>query len=358
MTVRVLVASDFVQEWRAPAWARGLREAGATVEEYDWSVHYSPGRLGYLERRALVGPGIRQINNGLVRAVRAAAPDVVLVYAGWPITPRTIEQLSRTDCIAGYDNDNPFGRWGTKLYYRHYREALSRYTCHHVFREANVADYRAAGCQRVKLLRSFYLPWVHQPVPVGPEERRRFGADVVFVGNGQPGSRIEGITALVDAGVDVRILGDARYWRRYLPRRVLRVLPPIAPVGAIDHAKAVCSAKICLAFFSDGNRDGYSVRSFEIPAMGAFMLAQRTPVMRGLFEEGREAEFFDGTDELVEKVQVYIKDDEARDRVARAGRERCLRDGHDVVSRMLRWLTDLQEWGLIRDDCDGSSGDR
>ena len=67
---------------------------------------------------------------------------------------------------------------------------------------------------------------------------------------------------------------------------------PIEPVFGDDYAKALCGAKVCLAFLSKLNRDSYTRRCFEIPACGNVMLAERTADLCRMFKEDEEACFF------------------------------------------------------------------
>jgi spore maturation protein CgeB len=83
---------------------------------------------------------------------------------------------------------------------------------------------------------------------------------------------------------------------------------------------------------------------FEIPAAGGFLLSERTPVMRTLYEEGEEAEFFSSTAELVEKCRYYLENEDLRRQIAQAGHQRCITSGYDVVSRMRQWWADIGEW--------------
>ncbi len=46
------------------------------------------------------------------------------------------------------------------------------------------------------------------------------------------------------------------------------------------------------------------------------------------FREDEEAVFFTGFEECAEKIARYLPDEAARDRIARAGRERAVRDGY------------------------------
>ena len=342
---KIVVAGDLTYYWRPSAWADGLTEAGHEVVRHDWIEDLSSSApLRRIERSLAMGPGLRRANERLIEIVAAEEPDVVLLYAAKPIFPETVRRLKERTVVAGYDNDDPFGRWGGRRYYRHLKAGLKDYSCHHVFREANVIDYENIGCERVRLLRGFYVPWIHRPTP--PESVEPV-ADITFIGNGAPGSRIEGTTALVRAGLDVKIYGDERYWRRYLPKDVMSRLVPITPAGPDDYRKIVAGSKISVAFFNEGNRDEYSDRSFEIPACGGFMLSQRTPYMLELLDEDSEAAYFAGADELVAKATRYLDDDDARAAIASAGHERITSGSHDLVSRMNAWTEDLRDWGLL-----------
>jgi len=69
-------------------------------------------------------------------------------------------------------------------------------------------------------------------------------------------------------------------------------------------------------------------KSFEIAACGGFLLAERSAGHEARFVEGEEAVFFTGFEECAEKIRRYLPDEAARDRIAKAGRERAVRDGY------------------------------
>src|SRR5829696_8072533 len=80
-------------------------------------------------------------------------------------------------------------------------------------------------------------------------------------------------------------------------------------------------------------------RTFEIPACGAFMLAERTDEHLRLFEEGKEAAYFGSNEELLEKVRYYLDHEDERRRIASAGRKRCLDSGYSHHERLKYMLS-------------------
>jgi spore maturation protein CgeB len=140
---------------------------------------------------------------------------------------------------------------------------------------------------------------------------------------------------LAESGIPVRVWGTN--WHKLKKKNELLKLEE-TPVHGAEYARALCSFDINLGFLRKYARDLQTTRSVEIPACGAFMLAERTNEHRSLFEEGREAEFFESDEELLGKVRYYLEHPEERVRIALAGRERCVTgrySNHDRLSALL-----------------------
>jgi spore maturation protein CgeB len=75
------------------------------------------------------------------------------------------------------------------------------------------------------------------------------------------------------------------------------------------------------------------------------LLADRTDEHRDFFEEGREAEFFASTEELLDKLDYYTAHEETRRTMAEAGRRRCIDGGYDYLSRLRGVLAQLERVG-------------
>ena len=172
----------------------------------------------------------------------------------------------------------------------------------------------------------------------------RWACAVGFLGGWEP-RRERLLRALAGAVDDLKIRGG--YWDflrdgRWTPRRqvILGRLAGGEPfriardellgrawqggeVYGDDYARALTAARIGVGFLRRTWPDQHTTRSFEIPACGSLLLADRTEEHQSFFEEGREAEFFGSEAELVDKARFYAANESARRRIAAAGRARC-----------------------------------
>jgi hypothetical protein len=340
LVVRLLVVGDFRWSFYEPEFACALARAGAAVRELRAEPLFGPGQvLAHAQRKLVLGPGVWAANAAVLASLRAR-PQVVLAWRTpwlWPSTVRTLRRLGGCRVVL-YNNDDPFGPDAHLRAWRKFRRLVPVVDACASYRAVNVEDYRQAGARRVFMLRSFYSPSVHRPIDLSPEDRERFGADVTFVGHYEDDGRLASLERLKAAGLRIRVFGGG--WDR-AGARARALLGTVEPVLGDDYARAIRAAKVALVFFSKRNRDQYTRRCFEIPAIGTLMLAERTPEMLSLYDEDRDAAYFGSDDELVRQALRYVHDGELRARVSAAGRARCTRDGHDVDSRARRFLQDI-----------------
>lgn len=197
-----------------------------------------------------------------------------------------------------------------------------------------------------------YCDETHRPLPSNDP---RWQCGVGFLGGWEP-RREQMLHAVAETGADLKIWGG--YWeflkdgRATLRRKIiLKQLagadgfaihrdPRLAPclqgdeVYGDDYARALTGSRIGLGFLRKVCPDQHTTRTFEIPACGSMLLADRTDEHREFFEEGREAEFFDAEEELIDKVRFYTAHDIARDKIAAAGLDRCHSSGYSYLERM------------------------
>ncbi len=109
------------------------------------------------------------------------------------------------------------------------------------------------------------------------------------------------------------------------------------------YAAAIQSSKVCLGLLSKGNRDLHTQRSLEIPALGGLLCAERTIEHLTLYDEGREAVFWQDAEECAAHCHRLLADESLRREIARRGHERAQRNNHynepmltTVIERAIR----------------------
>jgi len=352
--MRILIAGEWVWPWYEEACGDALVKLGHEVQRFSWVERFRSFKVGDVEpqyfsryreiqNRLILGPIVSALNKELLKTLEEFRPHMVLGYRATHIFPATLRKIKRRHpelALVQYCNDDPFSSRANPILWRHLKHAIPFYDVHFVYRHHNIDDFKRCGAKRVGLLRSYYIAERNYPVTLGRGDER-FVCDVVFAGHYEADFRVEYLESIVRAGYKLNLFGGG--WKDAIPTLSTdsppRSLGPISPVVDADYRKALSGAKIALCFLSKLNRDTYTRRNFEIPATGTFMLSEYTRDLATLFDEGKEAEFFRSKEEMMDKIRFYLSHGEQRNDIARRGRERVLRDGHDVTARMEQMLT-------------------
>lgn len=353
--MKILVAGDWHSQLHEEPVCQALEQLGQDVVGFPWHQYFeSKGALEALaipalkfQNKYMVGPSVSRLNRDLVACVASEKPDVIFVYRGSHIYPKTLKNIrhinSRT-VLVGYNNDDPFSPLYPWWKWRHFLAGITEYDLVLAYRLHNLEDFRKAGARRVKLLPPWFVPSKNHPEELNEEDKKRFSCDVVFAGHYEADGRLKCLEEIVKRGLKLNLFGHDYGWHPTLKRsEILRHLIPVTTVWGEDYNKALCGAKVALCFLSKLNRDTYTRRCFEIPATGTLMLSEYTPELAQLFRPGIEADFFSSPEELAEKIDFYLTKDEIRKQVATAGRKRVISDGHDVASRMKHVLSLVEE---------------
>jgi len=353
--MRVLLAGAWQWPWYEEACATVLGDLGHEVMPFSWFGAFFRSQVGAarpefrsrslgLQYRLLAGPRVDRINRDLVKMVEDGRPDMLLLYRAPMVQASALKAIKRRHpslILTEYCNDDPFSPAANALLWRHLKRSIPVFDIHFVFRSRNLQDFRHAGARRVHMLRGYYVPWFHHPVDPDTQDPR-FACDVAFAGHYERDWRIKALARLAATNAGTRLYGAGWDRASSAEKRQLGSLLPTSIVAGEDYRQAVCGARIGLCFLSSLNRDTYTTRSFEIPAMGVFLLSQYTSDLASLFEEGREIAFFRTPDELLTKVAYYLEHEDERRVMARNGRERVRRDGHDVTSRMREMMSVIE----------------
>jgi spore maturation protein CgeB len=309
------------------------------------------------QRRLQRGSIVDGINHVVLSSARKFRPDLVWAEKQEFLTASTIEALRRLGSKLVHFTPDPYFsvNWKrTQLM----DEAIQAFDILVYCKRYEQSAYGALG-KPVFYMPLGYCDEIHRPLR---SDDPRWASDVGFLGGWEP-RREHLLLVLAAAGIKLKIWGG--YWEflrdgKWTPRRQF-ILKQLAgsdkfrirrdevlgrawqggEVYADDYARALTGAKIGLGLLRKVCPDQHTTRTFEIPACGSMLLAERTDEHCEFFSEGKEADFFASTEELVDKARFYSGAESARLRVAAAGFERCVKSKYAYVHRLAAVMSEL-----------------
>ncbi len=339
----LVVASGQLEAGLMGSYVRAFRSLGFTVEQLDLEAHRlaavrGPTPIARAVHRAMGYVDVPSINQRANRRIVMRAmelrPEMVLVSCNEPVRPATLAQLRVAlpgTKLAAIFPDTLFNLRENVV------AGLPLYDVFATHTEAGVDVLRRLGCRA-----PFYLPLgadpeLHHPMALSPAERREYGCEVVYVGNWR--TEHEALFNRLE-GHDLAIWGSIQ-WHRASPSSWSRARYRGREANGAEYAKAHIAAQVALNPIDPLNYPGHNMRCFELPACRVFSLVSRTPEMLELFEEGRTVAFFEGEDELADKVRYYLGHPEERERIAAAAYRHVVEGGHTYLDRARTLLGQL-----------------
>ena len=337
---------------------RALRRLGHEVLGVDTSEPWNRASWAarQTQRRLRRGPVIDEINRATLEAARSFRPELIWAEKQEYLRAETVRALGEAGARRIHYTPDPyfFVPWRRTALMD---AAIGEFDVLVYCKAYERADYQATGRPLIYMPLG-YCDEIHRPLPSGDAD---LACAVGFLGGWEP-RRERLLHALAETVDDVKIRGG--YWEflcdgRWTLRRqvALGQLAGGEPfriardallartwrggeVYADDYARALTAARIGVGFLRQTWPDQHTTRTFEIPACGSLLLADRTEEHLGFFEEGREAEFFASAEELVDKAKFYAAHEAARARIAEAGRARCAASGYAYIHRLARAFDD------------------
>jgi hypothetical protein len=324
-----MIAGNWSVPYYEPSLAAGFEKLGWEVWPFQVTEYLGSNLASRIEKKLLLGPQILRLNQLLKSAVRQHRPAILLLFKPIYFLSSTIEEIKNAGdtILITFNNDNPYEDGDRFTLWRHYHKSIQFCDINCFARPSDLAFAAAEHVPNPNWIRFWYIEGLHRPLQRIDEE---FCNDVVFAGHYEPDGRAETISYLLEAGVNLQVFGSE--WERAGKHRMLDS-PQIRILHGEDYVQAIAGAKIGLVFLSHRNRDQYTIRCFEIPACGTMMIAPRTPVLQSLYDEDREAVFFESREELLDKIHFYLAHDDARSRIASAGHRRCVSAKNSNIDR-------------------------
>jgi spore maturation protein CgeB len=307
--------------------ANALRRLGHEVEILDIFECVPTLPLMGVWQRYLGSVGLASLirTRVLDQLAGRSAFDLVWVDAGGLVSRELVQKLKQfAKRVLNYNAEDPYGNRDVN-YWVQYRRAVRAYDLVVVVRKENVEEARSLGARKVLLVYRSADEVAHAPIQLSQEDRARWATEVLFVGTAFA-ERGPFFAELVKYGIPLSIYGNG--WEKLSEWKTIR--PYWKGPGLDDnysYAAAIQSAKVCLGLVSKGNRDLHTTRSLEIPSLGGVFCSERTDEHLALYEENREAVFWNSAEECAAKCHALLSDDAWRHSVAENGRQRYLKNG-------------------------------
>ena len=310
--MKIILVGDWHSELHEKIIRKSFLYFGHKVISFKWFNYFKPKTkekykfeiFKKIQNKYLFGPIIEQINSDLLNICKTHKAEVLFIYRGSHIYPKTLQKIKKKFpeiIIIGYNNDDPFSKIYPKWMWRHFINGLPNYDIMFAYREKNIKEFQDAGAKKVKLLRSWFDP--ERNYPKGNTKKY----DVTFIGHYEDDNRILFLEEVVKRGWKLKLYGPGYEWNDIIKKSpYLNKLLPIDLVWGEDYNNALCNSKIALCFLSKVNNDTYTRRCFEIPATETLLMSEKTSDLTSLFQENNEAVFFEKINDFGEKLDKLL----------------------------------------------------
>ena len=331
--MRVLFIGDLASFQTTEARRDAFLELGVPLEAIDQRqlLGTSSPRLSFW---TLLTPGVFAFNREILRRAESFRPDVIWIEKGVYVFPRTMRALhrDRKALLVYHNTDDWRGKVRPlRVHWRFLLRALRLYDLHITSNYYNAEEFRQAGFPRVHHMELAAHPGIRAPASITEEDRRRLGSPVGFIGHWETATELL-MLHLLRNGIGLQIYGHN--WEKAAALEELRPALTGRTVWGEEYARTVLCFDINLGIVSKQNRSHTATRTFQVPALGAFLLHERNELVSRYYKEGQEIELFGSADELLAKCRYYLAHPDERQRIAAAGQRRCRESGYYETDRV------------------------
>ena len=339
-SLKILVVGGFVYHMYEGAFFDKFLELGYSTEKFAISKYLTFNSPNFFLRNYYkaqykfnLGPSIVVLNNKLIKKVKEVSPDIVFVYRGKHILPRTLikikEACPNVKCF-NYNNDDAFSSKYPRFFWGLYRKSIKYYDHVFCYRSKNIVDLKKLNYNNTSLLLPYYIKEKNFK-----EQNCYYNRtyQVVFIGHYEDDGRDEYIKSLIEVGYKVGLFGTG--WEKSPHYKFfINNFGAIKRLNGDSYNATLNDAKIALVFMSKLNSDEYTRRCFEIPSTGAVMVSERTPSLMNLFKEDEEIIFFETKEDLLYKLKKLFKDEKILEDLSINASNRLVQDKHELTDRL------------------------
>ncbi|MBI4019241.1 MAG: glycosyltransferase [Candidatus Aenigmarchaeota archaeon] len=310
---------------------RALAKLGHEIIPHDYlaSAH-KYGLPGHAVSKLVLGDALP--NRRLLSLAKKEKPDLVLVLKGEVLEPFTIESLKKRGIkTANWCMDSPF-----HPLYSSPKVARSIRLYDSFFTPVKDMEKRlmALGFDNARFLPFACDPEIHKPAELSGAEHEAFGSNLCFVGTYYP-EREALLSGLERFGL--KIWGNE--WQN-CESESLKKSATMRPANGQNMSRVFTASKIAIGTHQEQSMGSLTMRAFEAPACGGFMLVDDRPDLR-LFYAKNEMASYRTKKEMLNLIDYYLRNEKERKTMAQRARKKAIQK-HTYVHRIKQMLKDLE----------------
>ena len=302
------LAYSYLRAFKAKEFECELIEFDVNPYIYHLFEKYYPAKLkSYLKSK----------QKPIINYIKNSEAEFVFIIKGYYLLPETIELLKdfgkKVFCF--YPDDPLVLQPSTSN--KFVSKSIEKYNAYFIWSKKLIKPIQNVGCKNV-----FYLPFgadidlLHPTRLDSRSGEANIQYDVTFIGNvdRERTDFINSLSSYLDDNFNKLVFGCG--WENLNGFKVK------GEALGDKFINTIFNSKINLNILRVQNKNSNNMRTFEIPAVGGFMLHEYSEEAIEFFEPGIDADYFKSPEECADKIKYYLKNDMLRQKIAKAGHEK------------------------------------
>lgn len=281
-------------------------------------------------------------NNAIIKQIKVFKPEIVFVYKGVFVQPSTLQYARLHGCkLVLFYPDVSTTAHGPNI-----PNSIPLYDLIFTTKTFGIKDYQEKyNVKKTCFIPHGFDPEIHRPLMITDKDMAVFGCDVSFIAVWSP-KKEKLLAYLKEKLPEINLKVWGGQWEKTTSAVLKSSIQGMPVIGDL-YAMAIQCSKINLGILSErvegaSSGDLITSRTFHIPGAKGFMLHERNEESVLYYKEDEEVVFFDGQEELVEKVKKYLAQPALREKICLAGHNRAVAD-HSLDARARVVIKQMQQ---------------
>jgi spore maturation protein CgeB len=306
-----------------------LESIGHQAVMFDWTLYFNTVNLPNVVNKIKNKIGLRfiqsKINLDLLKVIDSIKFDLFIVMRGDHIYPDTLKfAKSKIPIMVNWNTDDLFNDLNSS---RLIKESIPLYDIHFSPRFNLKNEYLSKGAKSFVRLDWYYRYGINYNEFA--KQSREYFHESTFIGSWSQRREMY-LSKLMENNLDIFGWG----WNKKINSNIYFNWSFSPSISIKQMHREFFHSKININILTLENRDTTNLRNFEIPASMGFQLSERSNEILDLFEEDKEIVCFSSMEELTDKYNFYLKNENLRVKIAKSGTKKLFENNNSLKDRL------------------------